>query len=65
MKTFVKTTVETEEQSISIMPTEDQQGIIMETKEVDDTHTSRMYLNKLEAETLILKIKEMITYLEL
>lgn len=66
MKTFVKTTIETEEQNVSITPTEDQKGIIIETKELDDkTLNGRTYLSKAEAETLILKIQEMIKYLEL
>lgn len=66
MKTFVKTTIETEEQNVSIMPTEEQKGIIIETKELDDeTLNGRIYLNKQEAETLIIKIQEMIKYLEL
>lgn len=66
MKTFVKTTIATEEQNVSIMPTEDQKGIIIETRELDDkTLNGRTYLSKAEAETLILKIQEMIKYLEL
>ena len=66
MKTFVITTIATEEQNVSVMPTEDQKGIIIETKELDDkTLNGRMYLNKQEAETLIIKIQEMIKYLEL
>ena len=66
MKPFVVTTLLTDEQNISVMPTEDQKGIIIETKEVDDkTLNGRMYLSKQEAETLITKIQEMIKYLEL
>lgn len=66
MKPFVITKIETEEQSVSVMPTEDQKGIILETKELDDkTLNGRTYLNKQEAETVILKIQEMIKYLEL
>lgn len=66
MKTFVITTIATEEQNVSVMPTEEQKGIIIETIELDDkTLNGRMYLNKQEAETLIVKIQEMIKYLEL
>lgn len=56
----------TEEQNVSILSTQEQDGIIIETKETDDkTLSGRTYLNKQEAETLILKIQEMIKYLEL
>lgn len=66
MKPFIITTIATEEQNLSIMPTEDQKGIILQTKELDDTTTSdTIYLNKNEAEVLIIKIQEMIKYLEL
>lgn len=66
MKPFVTTTIATEEQNVSVMPTDEQKGIIIETKELDETTLNgRMYLNKQEAETLILKIQEMIKYLEL
>lgn len=66
MKPFIITTIVTEEQNVSIMPTEDQKGIILQTKELDDTTTSdTIYLNKNEAEVLIIKIQEMIKYLEL
>lgn len=66
MKTFVVTTIATEEQNVSVMPTEDQKGIILETKELDDkTFNGRTYLNKQEAEVLIVKIQEMLKYLEL
>lgn len=66
MKIFVTTTIATEEQNVSVMPTEDRKGIIVETRELDDkTLNGRTYLNKREAETLILKIEEMIKYLEL
>jgi len=38
----------------------------LETKELDDkTLNGRTYLSKAEAETLIIKIQEMIKYLEL
>ena len=66
MKPFVVTTITTDEQNVSVMSTEDQKGIIIETKEFDDkTLNGRMYLNKQEAETLITKIQGMIKYLEL
>jgi hypothetical protein len=66
MKVFIITTIATEEQNVSVMPTEDQIGLIIEAKELDEkTLSGRIYLNKDEAEALILKIQEMIKYLEL
>ena len=66
MKTFITTTIATQEQNVSIMPTPEQNGVIIETRELDDkTLNGRTYLSKEEAETLILKIQEMIKYLNL
>ena len=66
MKTYVRTIISTEEQDIVIKPSECQKSIIIETKELEDNVLNwRTYLTKAEAETLILKIQEMIKYLEL
>lgn len=65
MKIFI-TTIATDDQNVSIMPNETFNGIILETKELDDkTLNGRTYLNKEEAELLILQIQNMINYLEL
>ena len=65
MKIFITTTIATDDQNVSIMPNETYDGIILETKEADDKLYGRMYLNKEEAELLILQIQTMIKYLEL
>ena len=66
MKTYVRTIISTKEQDIVIRPAECQKSIIIETKELEDNILNwRTYLTKAEAETLILKIQEMIKYLEL
>lgn len=66
MKPFITTTIATDDQNVSIMPNETFNGIILETKELDDkTLYCRLYLNKEQAELLILQIQTMIKYLEL
>ena len=53
----------TEEQNVEIFPTDMYDGIIIETKELDDkTGSPRLYLNKDEMELLILKMREMMDY---
>jgi len=54
---------ELQEQNVDVYPTEGFDGIIVETKELDDkTGSSRMYLNKDEMDLLILKMREMMDY---
>lgn len=56
-------TIATEEQNVEIYPTDIYDGIIIETKELDDkTGSPRLYLNKDEMELLILKMREMMDY---
>lgn len=63
-KVWHKTVIATEIQNVEIYPTETLDGIIVETKELDDDSESlRLYLNKDEMELLILKMKEMMEYL--
>jgi len=58
-------TISTEEQNVQVYPTETFDGIIVETKELDDkTESSRLYLNKDEMELLILKMREMMEYVK-
>jgi hypothetical protein len=60
---WTKTIIETEEQFVSIYPTDGLDGIIVETKELDDkTLNGRLYLNKDEMEFLITKMQEMMKY---
>jgi hypothetical protein len=62
-KVWNKTVISTEDQDVSIYPTEQFNGIIVETKELDgDPFTSRMYLNRDEMELLIIKMQEMMNY---
>jgi hypothetical protein len=62
-KVWNKVVIATEEQNVEIYPTETFDGIIVETKELDDkTGNSRLYLNKDEMELLIIKMQEMMKY---
>jgi hypothetical protein len=62
-KVWNKVVIATEEQNVEIYPTETFNGIIVETKELDDkTGNSRLYLNKDEMELLIIKMQEMMKY---
>lgn len=62
-KVWHKTVIATEEQNVEIYPTQNYNGIIVETKEVDDKIESpRMYLNADEMELLISKMREMMNY---
>jgi hypothetical protein len=62
-KVWHKVVIATEEQNVSIYPDEAFSGIIVETKELDgDPFTSRLYLNRDEMELLIIKMQEMMNY---
>jgi len=62
-KVWHKVIITTEEQNVSIYPDEAFSGIIVETKELDgDPFTSRLYLNRDEMELLIIKMQEMMNY---
>jgi hypothetical protein len=62
-KVWNKTVISTEYQDVSIYPTEQFDGIIVETRELDnDPFTSRLYLNRDEMELLIIKMQEMMKY---
>jgi len=63
-KIWHKTVIGTEDQNINVYPSEGFSGIIVETKELDDkTGSSRLYLNRDEMELLIIKMREMMDYL--
>lgn len=65
-KIYKKITIVTEEQNVSVMPTEEQDGIIIETVELDHkTLNGRTYLTKDEAIALMNSIQEMINHLDL
>jgi hypothetical protein len=62
-KVWNKVVIATEEQIVEIYPMETYDGIIVETKELDDpAGNSRLYLNKDEMELLIIKMQEMMKY---
>jgi len=64
-KVWNKTVIATEEQNVSIYPTDEFDGIIVETKELDDkTLNGKLYLNKDEMELLIQKMVEMMNYVK-
>ncbi len=64
-KVWHQTVITTESQNVSIYPTEVFDGIIVETKELDDkTSNGMLYLNKDEMELLIQKMVEMMNYVK-
>jgi hypothetical protein len=63
-KVWHKVEISTEEQNVSVYPTEEYNGIIVEANELDGTTSPRMYLNKDEMELLILKMREMMEYVK-
>ena len=64
-KVWYKIEIATEEQNVSIYPSETYDGIIVETKELDDkTGSPRLYLNVNEMELLIERMIEMMKYVK-
>jgi hypothetical protein len=64
-KVWHKITIATDEQNVEIYPTETFDGIIVETIELDDkTGSPTLYLNEDEMELLILKMREMMSYVK-
>ena len=62
-KIWTKTVISTKEQNVEIYPTEGFDGIIVETRELDDkTLNGRLYLSKDEMELMIIKMQEMMKY---
>jgi hypothetical protein len=62
-KVWYKSVITTEEQNVEIFPTEGFDGIIIQTKELNDkTYSPRLYLKKEEMELLILKMREIMDY---
>jgi hypothetical protein len=65
-KVWHRTVISTEEQEVEIYPTETFDGIIVETRELDGkTGSPRLYLNEDEMELLILKMREMMSYVHI
>lgn len=66
MKPFVTITIATEEQNIEITPTTQQDGIIIQAKEVDNTLSNKIYLNSKEEVAVFIKnLQEMINHINL
>jgi hypothetical protein len=64
-KVWHKAVIATEEQDVSVYPNETYDGIIVETKELDDkTGSPRLYLNVNEMELLIERMIEMMKYVK-
>ncbi len=62
-KVWNKVVIATEEQNVEIYPMGTYNGIVVETKELDDpTGNPRLYLNEDEMELLIIKMREMMKY---
>jgi hypothetical protein len=62
-KVWNKTVIATEERNVEIYPTEGFDGIIIETKKLDDkTLSGMLYLNKDEMDLFIVKMQEMMKY---
>jgi len=59
-----KITIATEEQNVEIYPNETFNGIILEAKELDGESSPRLYLNEEEMEFLIIKMREMMNYVD-
>jgi hypothetical protein len=62
-KVWHKVQIATGEQNISVYPTEEYDGIIVETTEFDGSN-SRTYLHQDEMELLIAKMREMMAYVK-
>jgi hypothetical protein len=63
-KTWYKIEIATEEQNVSIYPSETYDGIIVETRELSNKTSPRLYLNKNEMELLIERMIEMMKYVK-
>ena len=63
-KVWHKVTISMDEQDVSVYPTPEFDGIIVDIKELDKTPSSRLYLNENEMKILILKMCEMMEYVK-
>jgi hypothetical protein len=64
-KVWYKVVITTEEQDVSVYPTENFDSIIVETKESVGGESSRLYLNKDEMELLIVKMREIMEHVNM
>jgi hypothetical protein len=63
-KVWYKIEIATEEQNVEIYPNETYDGIIVETRELSNKTSPRLYLNKNEMELLIERMIEMMKYVK-
>jgi hypothetical protein len=63
-KVWYKIEIATEEQNVSIYPSETYDGIIVETRELSNKISPMLYLNKNEMELLIERMIEMMKYVK-
>jgi hypothetical protein len=63
-KVWYKTEIVTDIQFVSIYPTEEYDGIVLETSEMDNSSVSRLYLHEKEMVLLIIKMREMMEYVK-
>jgi hypothetical protein len=63
-KVWYKIEIATEEQNVSIYPSETYDGIIVETRELSNKTSPMLYLNKNEMELLIERMIEMMKYIK-
>lgn len=63
-KVWYKIEIATEEQNVSIYPSETYDGIIVETRELSNKTSPRLYLNVNEMELLIERMIEMMKYVK-
>lgn len=65
MKSIIwyKITIHTDQQNVSVYPNEGFDGIILETKEIDEDGSTRLYLDREEMDYLIIKMKEMMDHI--
>ena len=63
-KVWYKIEIATEQQNVSIYPSETYDGIIVETRELSNKTSPRLYLNKNEMELLIERMIEMMKYVK-
>lgn len=61
-KIWTKTVIALDNQNVAVYPNEDYTGIIVETKELDDKTSGKLYLNQNEMELLVVKMDEMMNY---
>ena len=56
--------IPTEEQNVTVSPTEGFDGIIIETREIDGTPSPKLYLNEEEMECLILQMRAIMEHVK-